>query len=140
MPRVIGTDHAPAAIGAYSQGVVASGLVFTSGQLGMRRVGDDWVLDGDVVQQTERALANVGAVLHAGGSSLADVVKVSVFLKDMNDFAAMNAVYEKTFRGVHGVRDGEPAPFPARAAVEVARLPKDGLIEIEAVGLVTAPE
>jgi len=136
MPTVIATPDAPAAIGAYSQGVRTGDFVYTSGQLGMRRQGDAWVLDGDVAEQTRRSLKHVASVLTTGGSSLTNAVKVTVFLADMNDFAAMNAVYEEVFCRAHGVEPGEPAPFPARAAVEAARLPKDALVEIEAVGVV----
>jgi 2-iminobutanoate/2-iminopropanoate deaminase len=135
-PRVIATDRAPAAIGAYSQGIAAAGFVYTSGQLGMARRGETWVLEGDVAEQTERALANVAAVLEAGGSSLGSAVKVTVFLADMDDFAIMNGVYQRVFCAAHGVPEGGAAPFPARAAVEAARLPRDGLVEIEAVGLI----
>ncbi len=132
IPERIATDQAPAAIGAYSQGIRAGGFVFTSGQLGMD-AGGAFVSD-DVADQTRAALANVSAVLEAGGSSLVRVVKVTVFLRDMADFGAMNAVYQEVFRAAHGTDD---AVFPARAAVQAAELPKSGLVEIEAIGLVT---
>ena len=130
-PERIVTDRAPAAIGAYSQGIRAGGFVYTSGQLGM--APDGAFVPGGVAEQSRQALHNVAAVLEAGGSSLARVVKVTVFLRDMDDFAAMNAVYAEVFRAAHG---GADAVFPARAAVQAAELPKAGLVEIEAIGLV----
>lgn len=130
-PQVIATDKAPAAIGAYSQGIVANGVVYTSGQLGMGP--DGAFVSGGVAEQTRQSLANVRAVLEAGGSSLAQVVKVTVFLRDMNDFGAMNAVYAEVFGAAHGSAD---PVYPARAAVQAAELPKQGLVEIEAIGLV----
>jgi 2-iminobutanoate/2-iminopropanoate deaminase len=130
-PERIATDRAPAAIGAYSQGIRAGGFVYTSGQLGMSP--DGAFVPGGVAEQTRQALSNVAAVLEAGGSSLARVVKVTVFLRDMNDFAAMNAVYAEVFTAAHGAAE---AVFPARAAVQAAELPKSGLVEIEAIGLV----
>lgn len=130
-PEPIVTGRAPAAIGAYSQGIRAGGVVYTSGQLGM--TPDGAFVPGGVAAQSRQALANVAAVLEAGGSSLARVVKVTVFLRDMNDFAAMNAVYADVFAAAHG--DDEPV-YPARAAVQAAELPKSGLVEIEAIGLV----
>lgn len=129
-PERISTDRAPAAIGAYSQGVRAGDLVFTSGQLGM--TPDGAFVSDDVAEQTRQALANVAAVLDAGGSALDRVVKVTVFLRDMADFAAMNAVYQEVFAAAH---DEEDPVFPARAAVQAAELPKAGLVEIEAVAM-----
>ena len=120
----IATDKAPAAIGPYSQGVAAGGLVFTSGQLPLDPLTGAFAGDG-IEDQTERAILNVKAVLEAGGSSLDRVVKTTVFLKHMGDFAAMNAVYARYFPG---------EALPARSAVEVGNLPKDALVEIEAVG------
>lgn len=128
---VVRTEDAPAAIGAYSQGIVAGGFVYTSGQIGMRREGDAWVLDGDLAEQTERCLRYVAAVLRAGGSDLSRVVKVTVFLQDMAGFATMNGVYERRFAEALG-----GAPFPARSAVQAAALPRGALVEIEAIGLV----
>ena len=122
--EAIRTDRAPAAVGPYSQGVRSSGLVFTSGQLPMTPEGE--LIVDDIERAARRALANVEAVLDAGGASLADVVKVTIYLADMKDFAVVNAVYAETF--------GEP--FPARSCVEVARLPLDAPIEIEAVAVV----
>lgn len=124
MRETISTDTAPAAIGPYAQAVRVGDLVFTSGQIPLRP--DGTLLDGDIQAQTEQVLKNLQAVLEAGGSSLAGVVKCTCFLADMNDFAAMNEIYENFF-------SSEP---PARSAVEVARLPKDVRIEIEAIASV----
>lgn len=131
IPERISTDRAPAAIGAYSQGIRAGDFVFTSGQLGMG--ADGAFVSDDVAEQTRAALSNVAAVLEAGGSSLVRVVKVTVFLRDMADFGAMNAIYQEVFTAAHGTTD---AVFPARAAVQAAELPRSGLVEIEAIGLV----
>lgn len=121
---IISTDNAPAAIGPYSQAVRVGDLLFTSGQIALLPDGE--LLEGDVAAQTEQVLKNLQAVLEAGGSSLTHVVKCTCFLKDMADFNTVNEVYGRFF-------DSEP---PARSAVEVARLPKDVLIEIEAVALI----
>lgn len=120
----ISTDAAPAAIGPYSQAVSlpASHLVFTSGQLPIDPATSAFV-PGGIAEQTTQALKNLQAVLHASDSSLGHIVKTTVFLKDMNDFAAMNAVYATFF----------PNDPPARSTVEVARLPKDALVEVEAI-------
>jgi 2-iminobutanoate/2-iminopropanoate deaminase len=123
--EVIATDEAPAAIGPYSQGVRVGNLVFTAGQVGVDPA-TQLVIAGGITEQTTRAFENLRAILEAGGSSLAQVVKATVFLKNMNDFAAMNAVYASYF-------EQEDAPLPARSTVEVARLPKDVLVEIELV-------
>ncbi|MDR2614995.1 MAG: RidA family protein [Oscillospiraceae bacterium] len=122
MKKVIATPLAPAAIGPYSQGIAVGDLVFVSGQLPIDPATGE-PAPGGAAAQTEQSIKNVKAVLEAAGLTLADVVKTTVFLKDMNDFAAMNAVYASYFT----------ESFPARAAVEVARLPKDALVEIEAV-------
>lgn len=119
------TDQAPAAIGPYSQAIVAGGFVHCSGQVAIDPATGA-VVDGDVVAQTEQVLRNLRAVLSAAGSSLERVVKCNVYLKDMGDFAAVNEVYATAFPG--------DAP-PARAAVEVARLPKDVLVEIDCLAL-----
>jgi 2-iminobutanoate/2-iminopropanoate deaminase len=124
--RVVSTGSAPAAIGPYSQGIVAHGFVFTAGQIPldpgtMQLVGGD-----DVAAQTERVMQNLAAILQSAGASLASVVKTTVFLQDMDDFAAMNEVYGRHF-GEHR---------PARSTVQAARLPKDVRVEIEAVAVV----
>ena len=120
----IRTPDAPAAIGPYSQGIAAGGLVFVSGQLPLDPASG--VFPEGIAAQTRQSLKNLRAVLLAAGTDLDRVVKTTVFLKDMNDFAAMNAVYAEAFGAEN---------CPARAAVEVARLPKDALVEIEAIAL-----
>ena len=122
---VIATDKAPAAIGPYSQGVHVGNLVFTAGQIAIDP-STQQVVAGGITEQTTRALENLKAILEAAGSNLAQAIKATVFLKDFNDFAAMNAVYGK-YLGPEGV-----AP-PARTTVEVSRLPKDVLVEIDVV-------
>jgi 2-iminobutanoate/2-iminopropanoate deaminase len=118
------TDNAPKAIGPYSQGTKGNGFVFCSGQIPANPVTGE-LITGSITDQTKQSLSNVKGVLEAAGSSMDSVVKVTVFLKDMNDFSEMNAEYAKWFSN----------PPPARAAVEVARLPKDVSVEIEAIGL-----
>ena len=118
----IHTDHAPAAIGPYSQAIVADGWVFCSGQIPLDPDAMELV-GGTIDEQTDRALSNLSEVLQAAGSSLQHVVKTTVFLTDMNDFAAMNKVYEQHF-GEHR---------PARAAVQAAALPKFCNVEIECI-------
>jgi len=122
---VVSTDGAPAAIGPYAQGVRVGNLLFTAGQCGLDPVTGQAV-PGGIKEQTERAIKNLEAVLEAAGSSLAQVVKATVFLKDMNDFTAMNAVYASFFESDSGT-------LPARTTVEVARLPRNLLVEIELV-------
>jgi 2-iminobutanoate/2-iminopropanoate deaminase len=124
MREIISTKEAPEAIGPYSQAIKANGLIFTSGQIAIDPATQQ-VIAGDVSAQTERVLRNVAAILEAAGSGLNQVVRSTVFLKSMNDFAAMNAVYGKYF-------SGKP---PARSTVEVARLPKDVLVEIDVIAL-----
>ena len=124
MKEIISTTQAPAAIGPYSQGVRGTGLVITSGQLPIDPATGAFAGAG-IAEQTRQSLKNVQDVLEAGGSSLGNVLKTTVFLKHMDDFAAMNEVYATFF-------EGEP---PARSAVEVARLPKGALVEIEAIAL-----
>lgn len=119
---MIQTDDAPEAVGAYSQGTATEDLVFTAGQVPLTPDGD--MVDGTVAEQTKRALKNVAAVLEAGGSSLEDAVKVTVFLNDIDDFGEMNSTYEEFF-------EDEP---PARSAVEVGEVPLGAAVEIEAVG------
>jgi 2-iminobutanoate/2-iminopropanoate deaminase len=121
----IATDKAPAAIGPYSQGVRVGNLIFTAGQIGVDPATQQ-VVGGGITEQTTRVLENLLAILAEAGSSFSQVVKTTVFLKDMNDFAAMNAVYGAYFGQVGG-------PLPARTTVEVAQLPKDVLVEIELV-------
>ncbi|NLE46131.1 MAG: RidA family protein [Chloroflexi bacterium] len=123
----VSTDRAPAAVGPYSQGVHAGELVFTAGQLGLVP-GTKEFAGPDIESQTRQALNNLKAVLEAGGSCLRHVVKTTVFLADMSEFARMNAVYAEFFAD-------EP---PARSAVQVAALPLGGRVEIEAIGLACA--
>lgn len=124
---VIQTNNAPAPVGPYNQAIVASGkLLFVSGQIALDPQTGAIVGAGDVVQQTEQVMANLQAVLKAGGSDFSQVVKTQVFLKDMNDFATVNGIYAKYF---------DEASAPARACVEVARLPKDVLVEIDCIAL-----
>jgi len=122
---VIATPSAPAAIGPYSQGMRVGSLVFTAGQVALDPTTGQ-VVAGGISEQTTRVMENLKAILEAVGSSLAQAVKATVFLKDFNDFAAMNAVYG-AYLGPEGV-----AP-PARTTVEVSRLPKDVLVEIELI-------
>jgi len=124
MREIISTKDAPQAIGPYSQAIKANGFVFTSGQIAIDP-STQQVIAGDVAAQTDRVLRNLSEILEAAGSGLGKVVRATVFLKSMNDFAAMNQVYGKYFSS---------AP-PARATVEVARLPKDVLVEIDVIAL-----
>jgi 2-iminobutanoate/2-iminopropanoate deaminase len=121
---IVLTDRGPKPIGPYSQAIKANGFLFASGQVALDPRTNEFVA-GDIRQQTERVMANIKGVVEASGSNLSHVVKTTVFLKDMNDFAAMNEVYGKFF---------VVAP-PARSTVEVARLPKDALVEIEFIAL-----
>ena len=122
--KTLSTDKAPAAIGPYSQAVRAGNLLFVSGQLPVDPASGAFAGES-VAEQTRQSLNNVGAILAAAGLTPADVVKTTVFLKDMDAFAEMNGVYAEFF----------PAEPPARACVEAARLPKDALVEIEAVAV-----
>jgi 2-iminobutanoate/2-iminopropanoate deaminase len=124
MRDVIATGEAPKAIGPYSQAIRAAGLIFTSGQIAIDPATSQ-VIGGDVSAQTERVLQNLSAILEASGSTLEKVVRCTVFLKNMGDFAAMNEVYGRFFK---------QAP-PSRSTVEVARLPKDVLVEIDVIAL-----
>ena len=123
--QIVHTDNAPKAIGPYSQAVKAGGFVFVSGQIPLDPETGQLV-DGDIVAQTERVLKNVQAVLEAAGASMADVVRATVYLKDLNDFAVVNEVYARFF----------PSAPPARVAVEVSRLPRDVRVEIDAIAYI----
>jgi 2-iminobutanoate/2-iminopropanoate deaminase len=124
MREVISTKDAPQAIGPYSQAIKANGFIFTSGQIAIDPATQQ-VITGDVAAQTDRVLRNLSEILEASGSGLGKVVRSTVFLKNMSDFAAMNAVYGKYFS----------TASPARSTVEVARLPKDVLVEIDVIAL-----
>lgn len=119
--KQIQTHDAPAAIGPYSQAMVSGDLMFTSGQIPLRPDGS--LVEGGIGVQTQQVFDNLRAVIGAAGATLGQVVKTTVFLKDMQDFAAMNGIYAKAF-GTH---------CPARSTVQVARLPRDVLVEIEAI-------
>ena len=119
--NVVATADAPSAIGPYSQAIAIDNLVFCSGQIPLKP--DGTLLEGDVTAQARQVLTNLQAVLEAAGSSLGQVVKTTVFLADMNEFAAMNAVYAEFFL----------ADPPTRSTVQVARLPRDARVEIEAI-------
>jgi 2-iminobutanoate/2-iminopropanoate deaminase len=124
MRQVIATNDGPKAIGPYSQAIKANGMIFLSGQIPLDPATQQLVA-GDAAAQTERVLQNITGILTAGGSSMAQVVKTTVFLKSMNDFPAMNEVYARHFT----------VDPPARSTVEVARLPKDVLVEIDVIAL-----
>jgi len=123
--RTVHTDNAPAAIGPYSQGVIANGFLFTAGQIALDPATGQ-VVEGDVVAQAERVLRNLEAILKQAGATWADVVKTTVFLQDMADFPRVNEVYARAF--------GEARP--ARSTVQVAGLPRGVLVEIEAIAVV----
>ena len=123
--KVIKTDQAAPPLGTYSQGWVAGNLVFTAGQLGIAP-GTKQLVEGGIAEQTRRALQNIAGILEAAGSSMARAVKTTVFLTDLADFAAMNAVYKEFF-------PGDP---PARSTVEVSALAMGALVEIEAIATV----
>ncbi len=124
MKNVIQTDRAPAAIGPYSQAITAGGMVYTSGVIPV--VPETGEIPEGSAAQAKQALTNLSHLLEAAGSGMDQVVKTTVFIKEMNDFGAINEVYQGFFS----------APYPARSCVEVARLPKDVMLEIEAVALV----
>ena len=124
MRSIISTKDAPQAIGPYSQAIKANGFIFTSGQIAIDPTTQQ-VITGDVAVQTDRVLRNLSEILEAAGSGLGKVVRCTVFLKNMSEFAAMNEVYGKYFSS---------AP-PSRSTVEVARLPKDVLVEIDVIAL-----
>lgn len=125
--EIVATENAPGAIGPYSQAVKAGEFVFVSGQIPIDPATGNFVSE-DVAEQTEQVFKNLNAVLEAAGSSLKNVVKTTVFLADMNDFARMNEVYARFFT----------ENYPARATVEAARLPKDARVEIEAIALLNS--
>lgn len=122
--KVVQTNEAPAAIGPYSQGIIVNNMFYSSGQIPLTPEGK--MIEGDIVAQTHQVFSNLKAVLKEAGASLETVVKTTCFIKNMDDFGAMNEVYGEYF-SVHK---------PARSCVEVARLPKDALIEIEVIALV----
>lgn len=122
MKQVIHTDSAPAAIGPYSQAIQIGDLLFVSGQVPIDP-STGAMVEGDIKAQAQQSLNNLKAILNAAGTNMGAVVKTTVFLADMNDFAAMNEVYAQFFQ----------EPFPARSAVQAARLPKDAKVEIEAI-------
>lgn len=122
MKQVIHTDKAPAAIGPYSQAIQIGQLLFTSGQVPIDPETGA-IVEGGIQEQARQSLNNIKAILNAAGTNMGAVVKTTVFLQDMNDFASMNEVYAQFFQ----------EPYPARSAVQVGRLPKDALVEIEAI-------
>ena len=124
MANVISTDKAPAAIGPYSQAIEVNGMIYTSGMIPIDPSTGELVT-GSVEAQAEQAFLNMKNLLEAAGTDISQVVKTTVFIKDMNDFGKINDIYKEFFT----------SDFPARSCVEVARLPKDVLIEIEAIGL-----
>ncbi len=126
--QIIQTKLAPAPVGPYNQAVAATGkMLFVSGQIAIDPISNELVHQGDVAKQTEQVMANLAAILAAAGATFADVVKTGVFLQDMNDFATVNGVYGRYF---------DEANAPARACVEVARLPKDVLVEIDCIAVI----
>ncbi len=126
--QVINTNLAPAPVGPYNQAISASGqMLFVSGQIPLNPSTGELVGDGDITKQTRQVLTNLKAILTAAGVSCENVVKTTVFLADMNDFATMNAVYSQYF---------DEATAPARACVQVSRLPKDVLVEIDCIAVI----
>lgn len=122
--QIIHTDHAPKAIGPYSQAVIANGLLYTSGQIPLRV--DGTIIEGGIEEQTKQVFTNLKAVLEEAGTDLSKVVKTTVFLKDLSTFTDFNGIYEEFFN----------EHKPARSCVEVAKLPKDVLVEIECIAIV----
>ena len=125
--QIVDTPNAPAAIGPYSQGVVHGGVLYTAGQIALDPASGE-IVGGSVADQTERVFRNLAAVLEAAGASFGSVLKATVFLRDMNDFAEMNGVYARYFADHR----------PARSTVQVARLPRDVAVEIELIAAVDA--
>ena len=126
MRKIIATAAAPAAIGPYSQGNIFGNLIFTSGQVPLDPATGA-IVGENIEEQTEQVFKNIKAILEEAGSSMDKVLKATVFIKNMNDFAAMNAIYAKYFT---------EGTYPSRSAVEVARLPKDVLVEIETIAYI----
>jgi len=126
MNNVIQTSNAPAAVGPYSQGIKAGNTIYVSGQLAFNPATGELYKGGDIKEETRMCLMNVKAILEAGGASLKDVVKCTVYIKDMNQFGLINEAYAQVFQDTK----------PARACVEVARLPRDGQVEIDAIAVV----
>ena len=127
--QIIQTDLAPAPVGPYNQAIVASGrMLFVSGQIAIDPATNQLVHHGDIAKQTEQVMSNLAAILTQAGATFEDIVKTGVFLKDMNDFATVNGIYARYFN---------EATAPARACVEVARLPKDVLVEIDCIAVIS---
>lgn len=126
MKTIINSEKAPAAIGPYSQGTAGAGMVFTSGQLPVDPATGNFA-EGGIKEQTRQSLKNIQSLLEEAGTGMDKILKTTVFLSDMNNFVQMNEVYGEFFK---------QGTYPARSAVEVARLPKDALVEIEAIALV----
>lgn len=124
---VLNTSNAPAAIGPYSQAIIAGDMLYTSGQLGINPENGE--LEAGVEKQTERAMSNLGAILREAGIGFGSIVKTTVFVADLGDFAKVNAIYQKFF---------DDGSYPARSCVQVAALPKGGLVEIECVAHIGA--
>lgn len=122
MKKIISTEQAPAAIGPYSQAIEVNGFIFTSGVIPIVPSTGE-IVKGGIAEQAEQAIGNLAALIQASGAKIENTVKTTVYIKDMNDFGIINGIYEKYFT----------TDFPARSCVEVARLPKDVLIEIEAI-------
>lgn len=127
MTKVVRTDRAPAPVGPYNQAIIASGLVFVAGQIPLNPETGEMVGTGDITQQTQQVMTNLEAILKEAGTNWRNVIKTTVFLSDLQNFAAMNQVYAQYF-------PSETAP--ARACVEVSRLPKDALVEIDCIAVV----
>ena len=125
MRKIVATEKAPAAIGPYAPANIIGNMVFTSGQLGMDPATGNFV-EGGIKEQTEQALKNLKVILEEAGTGMENVIKTTCFLKNMDDFAAMNEVYASFFEG----------EYPSRSAVQVAKLPKDGMVEIEAIAYI----
>jgi 2-iminobutanoate/2-iminopropanoate deaminase len=123
MPTVISTEAAPAAIGPYSQALSVGGMTFVSGQIPLDPATGALVGEGDIIRQTQQVMANLLAIVHAAGHAVTDIVKCTIYLKSLGDFQAVNGVYAEALGGHR----------PARATVEVSRLPRDVLVEIDAI-------